>query len=82
MKIELTKEQRQQMNSIFKAMDVLKEDKQFIKLLEHCSDKDFDEMKEVNSTNEDDYMRIINFFDDLCDRAEDFNYHNYWWTLS
>ena len=77
MKIELTKEQRQQMNSIFKAMDVLKEDKQFIKLLEHCSDKDFDEMKEVNSTNEDDYMRIINFFDDLCDRAEDFNYHNY-----
>jgi Spy/CpxP family protein refolding chaperone len=77
MKIELTKEQRQQMKSIFKAMDVLKKDKQFIKLLEHCCDEDFDEMKEVNSTNEDDYMRIINFYDDITDRAEDFNYHNY-----
>ena len=74
MKIKLTKEQREQMNSIFKAMDVLKEDKQFIKLLEHCCDKDFDEMEEVNSANEDDYMRIINFYDDLCDRAADFNY--------
>ena len=77
MKIELTKEQRQQMNSIFKAMNALKKDKQFIKLLEHCCDRDFDEMKEVNSANEDDYMRIINFYDDITDRAEDFNYHNY-----
>ena len=58
-------------------MDVLKKDKQFIKLLERCCDKDFDDVKEVNSANEDDYMRIINFYDDITDRAEDFNYHNY-----
>jgi hypothetical protein len=77
MKIKLTNEQIQRMDISWRAMDDLKKDKQFMKLMAHCCDKDFDDMKEVNSTNEDDYMRIINFYDDLKDRANEFNFFNH-----
>ena len=76
MKIELTTEQRQQMDSIWAAMDALQKDKQFMKLMKHCCDAKFKD-EEVTAENEDDYSRIVNFYDDRCDRANSFNFFTY-----
>jgi hypothetical protein len=76
MKIKLTDEQRQRMDIIWRAMDDLKKDKQFMKLLKHCCDKDFNE-ESVDVSNEDDYARIVNFYEDLRDRAQEFNFYNH-----
>jgi hypothetical protein len=75
MKIELTTEQRQRMDSIWTAMSELKKDKNFMKMMQHCSDKDFNE-ETIDFSNEDDYNRIVNFYDDLCDSADVFNFIN------
>lgn len=75
MKIKLTDEQRQRMDIIWRAMDDLQKDKQFMKLMKHCCDANFNDDK-VTAENEDDYMRLVNFYDDLCDRADSFNFFN------
>jgi hypothetical protein len=76
MKIKLTDEQRLQMDSIWAAMDALQKDKQFMKLMKHCCDANFNDEK-VTTENEDDYSRIVNFYDDLIDRADSFNLFTY-----
>ena len=76
MKIKLTDEQRLQMDSIWAAMDALQKDKQFMKLMKHCCDAKFKD-EEVTAENEDDYSRIVNFYDDLNDRANSFNFFTY-----
>ena len=76
MKIKLTNEQIQRMDIIWRAMDDLKKDKKFMKLLAYCCDKDLPE-DEVTAENEDDYARLVNFYDDLKDRASEFNLFNY-----
>ena len=62
--ITLTKEQLQIINTIFKALETLSNDGSFQKKLEiayNMSDED------VNETNEDDYMKLINFKEDVID---------------
>lgn len=76
MKIKLTDEQIQRMDIIWRAMDDLKKDKKFIKLLKYCCDEALKE-DEITAENEYDYARIVNFYDDLKDRANEFNYFNY-----
>lgn len=80
MKIKLTDEQRQKMTSVFATLNELRNDKKFIQLMEHVCSRDFNEPKAVkdgtiNDENEDDYMRLVNFHDDLVDYAN--NYFNY-----
>ncbi len=76
MKIKLTDEQRLQMDSIWAAMDALQKDKQFMKLMKHCCDANFNDEK-VTAENEGDYMRIVNFYEDLNERANSFNFYTY-----
>ncbi len=76
MKIVLTTEQRQQMDNIWAAMDALQKDKQFMKLMKHCCDANFDALK-VPDENEDDYLRIVNFYEDLNERANSFYFYTY-----
>lgn len=62
--ITLTKEQLQIINTLFKALETLSNDRSFQKKLEiayNMSDED------VNETNEDDYMKLINFKEDVID---------------
>jgi len=75
MKIKLSNEQRQRMDIIWRAMNDLKKDKKFMKMMKHCCDKDFNE-EAINFSNKDDYDRIVNFYDDLCDSADVFNFIN------
>ena len=73
MKIKLTDEQRQKMTAVFATLNELRNDKQFMKLYSYCVNE-FD--GEVTDENEDDYMRIVNFQDDLKDYADDYFGHN------
>ena len=62
--VTLTKEQLQTVNTLFKALETLSNDRSFQKKLEiayNMSDED------VNETNEDDYMKLINFKEDVID---------------
>lgn len=62
--VTLTKEQLQTINTLFKALETLSKDETFQKKLEiayNMSDED------VNETNEDDYMKLINFKEDVID---------------
>lgn len=62
--VTLTKEQLQIINTLFKALETLSKDETFQKKLEiayNMSDED------VNETNEDDYMKLINFKEDVID---------------
>lgn len=62
--VTLTKEQLQIINTLFKALETLSNDRSFQKKLEiayNMSDED------VNETNEDDYMKLINFKEDVID---------------
>jgi hypothetical protein len=62
--VTLTKEQLQIVNTLFKALETLSNDRSFQKKLEiayNMSDED------VNETNEDDYMKLINFKEDVID---------------
>lgn len=62
--ITLTKEQLQIINTLFNALETLSNDRSFQKKLEiayNMSDED------VNETNEDDYMKLINFKEDVID---------------
>jgi hypothetical protein len=70
MKIKLTDEQRQKMTAVFATLNELRNDKKFMKLYDHCIAENFD--GEVTAENEDDYMRIVNFQDDLKDYANNY----------
>lgn len=62
--VTLTKEQLQIINTLFNALETLANDRSFQKKLEiayNMSDED------VNETNEDDYMKLINFKEDVID---------------
>jgi len=62
--VTLTKEQLQIINTLFNALETLSNDRSFQKKLEiayNMSDED------VNETNEDDYMKLINFKEDVID---------------
>lgn len=63
--ITLTEEQLQTINTLFKALETLSKDKSFQKKLELAYE--MDEEEEVNETNEDDYMKLINFKEDVID---------------
>lgn len=63
--ITLTEEQLQTINTLFKALETLSKDKTFQKKLELAYE--MDEEEEVNETNEDDYMKLINFKEDVVD---------------
>lgn len=63
--ITLTEEQLQTINTLFKALETLAKDKSFQQKLELAYE--MDEEEEVNETNEDDYMKLINFKEDVID---------------
>ena len=63
--ITLTEEQLQTINTLFKALENLSNDKSFQKKLELAYE--MDEEEEVNEENEDDYMKLINFKEDVID---------------
>lgn len=63
--ITLTEEQLQTINTLFKALETLSNDKSFQKKLELAYE--MDEEEEVNEENEDDYMKLINFKEDVID---------------
>lgn len=63
--ITLTEEQLQTINTLFKALETLSKDKSFQKKLELAYE--MDEEEEVNENNEDDYMKLINFKEDVID---------------
>ena len=63
--IILTEEQLQTINTLFKALETLSKDKSFQKKLELAYE--MDEEEEVNEENEDDYMKLINFKEDVID---------------
>lgn len=63
--ITLTEEQLQTINTLFKALETLSKDKSFQKKLELAYE--MDEEEEVNEENEDDYMKLINFKEDVID---------------
>lgn len=63
--ITLTEEQLQTINTLFKALETLSKDKSFQKKLELAYE--MDEEEEVNKNNEDDYMKLINFKEDVID---------------
>lgn len=80
MKIKLTDEQRLKMTLVFSTLNDLRNDKEFIKLMEYVCSRDFNEPNAIkdgtlNEKNEDDYARVVNFHDDLVDYAN--NYFNY-----
>lgn len=73
MKIKLTDEQRQKMSAVFAILNELRNDDSFMELHSYCVNE-FD--GEVTDDMEDDYMRIINFEDDLRDYASNYFGHN------
>lgn len=73
MKIKLTKEQRKKMTAVLALLDELRNDKQFMKLHRYCVNEF---SGEVTDDMEEDYMRIINFEDDLRDYASNYFGHN------
>lgn len=62
--IKLTDEQLQTINTLFKALETLSKDKSFQKKLEMAYNMDDED---VNETNEDDYMKLLNFKEDVID---------------
>ena len=71
MKLKLTDEQRAKMKLVFSTLDELRKDKKFMKLLNDVTDNDFDE-KNITNENEDDYMNLVNFYDNLHDYSNFF----------
>ena len=68
MNIKLTDEQRLKMTAIFAALNELRNDKKLMKMMEHCQTNEI----EVTVENEDDVMRLANFFEDLHDYASNY----------
>lgn len=74
MKIELTEEQSAKMALVFKTLDELRKDKKFMKLMAYAQSEECSEDK-ITEDNEDAFMRLINFHEDLRDYAN--NYFNF-----
>jgi len=72
MKIKLTDEQRQKMTLVFATLNELRNDKELMKMMEFCQIND---IEVVTDENEDDYVRLANFPEDLRDYAS--NYFNF-----
>ena len=71
MKIQLTDEQKQRLDTIFNELVALRADKNFMQMYEATiADED---QKLCNDDNEDDYARIVNIYDDLHDHVREFN---------
>ena len=71
MKIKLSDEQKQRLDTIFNELVALRADKNFMQMYEAAIvDED---QKLCNDDNEDDYARIVNIYDDLHDHVKEFN---------
>ena len=71
MKIKLSDEQKKRLDTIFKEIVALRNDKNFMQMYEATIADD--EQKLVTDDNEDDYARIVNVYDDLYDHVKEFN---------
>ena len=74
MKIKLTDEQIQQMDTIWSTLNKLRSDKKLMKMMQAIADDK--ESNLLTDENEDDYARIANFYDDLRDHSNMFNVWN------
>ena len=74
MKIKLTDEQIQQMDTIWSTLNKLRSDKKLMKMMQAIADDK--ESNLLTDENEDDYARVANFYDDLRDHSNMFNVWN------
>jgi hypothetical protein len=70
MKIKLTDEQRLKMTAVFAAFNAIRSDKKLMKMMEYCQTTEI----EMTAENEDDVMRLANFFEDVRDTAKYFDF--------
>ena len=76
MKIKLTAEQKAKMEAIFKNMNELSEDKNFMKALKYVEDN-FDKAANDKNNIERDVYDLGNFIENIIDSAKcNFNYYN------
>lgn len=76
MKIKLTAEQKAKMEAIFKNMNELSEDKNFMKALKYVEDN-FDKAANDKNNIEKDVYNLSNFIENIIDSAKcNFNYYN------
>ncbi len=76
MKIKLTAEQKAKMEAIFKNMNELSEDKNFMKALKYVEDN-FDKAANDKNNIEKDVYNLGNFIENIIDSAKcNFNYYN------
>ena len=70
MKIKLTDEQRLKMTAVFAAFNAIRSDKKLMKQMQYCQTTEI----EMTAENEDDVMRLANFFEDVRDTAKYFDF--------
>lgn len=76
MKIKLTAEQKDKMEAIFKNMNELSEDKNFMKALKYV-ENNFDKAANDKNNIEKDVYNLGNFIENIIDSAKcNFNYYN------
>lgn len=76
MKIKLTAEQKAKMEAIFKNMNELSEDKNFMKALKYV-ENNFDKAANNKNNIEKDVYDLGNFIENIIDSAKcNFNYYN------
>lgn len=76
MKIKLTAEQNAKMEAIFKNMNELSEDKNFMKALKYV-ENNFDKAANDKNNIEKDVYNLGNFIENIIDSAKcNFNYYN------
>lgn len=76
MKIKLTAEQKAKMEAIFKNMNELSEDKNFMKALKYV-ENNFDKAANDKNNIEKDVYDLGNFIENIIDSAKcNFNYYN------
>ena len=76
MKIKLTVEQKAKMEAIFKNMNELSEDKNFMKALKYV-ENNFDKAANDKNNIEKDVYNLGNFIENIIDSAKcNFNYYN------
>lgn len=76
MKIKLTAEQKAKMEAIFKNMNELSEDKNFMKALKYV-ENNFDKAANDKNNIERDVYDLGNFIENIIDSAKcNFNYYN------
>lgn len=76
MKIKLSAEQKAKMEAIFKNMNELSEDKNFMKALKYV-ENNFDKAANDKNNIEKDVYNLGNFIENIIDSAKcNFNYYN------